>query len=152
VPDPVAPFNIGALVRDDPHSTFIPAVVNGNQFTIPGVPKDSYDLIFQAPGARPTHDITDARSLNFDQFILGRSNVVSPDPGTALGLSVSGLEAWDPNNDDLQLTAPGAGIGFGSFVGAGFSPQPSDTSLSASVDAPTFVNANGGGGLIDTSQ
>jgi hypothetical protein len=152
VPDPIAPFNVGALVRDDPHSTFIPAVVNGNQFTIPGVPNDSYDLVFQAPGANPTHDITDARSLNFDQFILGRSNVVSPDPGTTLALNVSGLEAWDPNNDDLQLTAPGAGIGFGSFVGAGFSPQAGDTSFSASVDDVTFVNGNGGGGLIDTSQ
>src|ERR1700740_3464014 len=30
VPDPIAPFNIGAVLRDDPHSTFIPAVVNGN--------------------------------------------------------------------------------------------------------------------------
>ena len=153
VPDPIAPFNIGAVLRDDPHSTFIPAVVNGNQFTIPGVPGDTYDLIFQAPGAAsPTHDITDERSLDFDQFILGRSNLVNPGPGTTLALNVSGLEAWDPANDDLQLTAPGAGIGFGSLVGAGFSPQPGDTSLSSSVDASTFVNANGGGGLIDTSQ
>jgi len=153
VPDPIAPFNVGALLRDDPHSTFIPAVVNGNEFTIPGVPQDAYDLVFQAPGAAaPTHDITDERSLDFDQFILGRSNVVSPGAGTTLALNVSGLEAWDPRNDDLQVTAPGAGLGFSSILSVGLSPPSGDTSFAASLDYGAYAGANGGGGLIDTSQ
>ena len=155
VPDPIAPFSVGALVRDrgTQELTRIDAVVNGNQFTIPGVSSDPYQLVFQAPGApNVTHDVTDERSISFDQFILGRSNLASPGPGTTLAVDVSGLDAWDPNVDDLQLTAPGAGVGFGSLVGAGFSPQTGDTSLVATVDHATFVNANGGGGLIDTSQ
>src|SRR5262249_16656286 len=153
VPDPIAPFGVGALVRDDPHPTFIPAVVNGNQFTIPGVPNEAYDLVFQAPGAPgPTHDITDERSLDFDQFVLGRANDVSPGNGTTLALDLSGLEAWDPNNDDLQITAPGAGLGFSSVLSVGLSPQAGSTSFAASVDYAAYTAANGGGGLIDTSQ
>ncbi|HZW89669.1 MAG TPA: hypothetical protein VFF12_11370 [Myxococcaceae bacterium] len=153
VPDPIAPFDVGALVRDDPHTTFIPAVVNGNQFTIPGVPNEAYDLVFQAPGAPgPTHDITDERSLDFDQFVLGRANVVSPGNGTTLALDLSGLEAWDPNNDDLQITAPGAGLGFSSVLNVGLAPQAGSTSFAASVDYASYTGANGGGGLIDTSQ
>src|SRR5262249_3887857 len=153
VPDPIAPFNVGALPVDDPHGTFIPAVVNGNQFTIPGVPRGPYELVFQSPGApNVTHDLTDARTIDFDQFILGRSNVVSPAAGTTLAVTVDGLDAWDPNNDDLQLTAPGAGVGFSSFLNVGLAPQPGDTSFAASVDYGAYVGANGGGGLIDASQ
>src|SRR5262245_27233409 len=74
VPDPIAPFNVGALIRDDSHSTVIPAVVNGNQFTIPGVPSGPYELVFQSPGApNVTYDVTDERTISFDQFILGRA-------------------------------------------------------------------------------
>jgi hypothetical protein len=106
--------------------------INGT-FLIPGVESTPYLLQFGAT----YHLWTSRRTLDLSRAELGRPDVQLEPDGTQLSMQISGLSAWQLN-DDVQFTSANAGLGYFSYASCASTSLPGpvegDTTFLTSID------------------
>lgn len=113
-------------------------------------------VFWDAPPGQPyvlrlgsRHFVSDAGTVDLSERVMGRPDLVTPSPGTALRTQLNCLASWD-TADEVELTALGAGLaGLDLSTLPGWTPPAAGTGQLTTSESWTTAATPG---LIQTTQ
>jgi hypothetical protein len=103
---------VAALVGDGSGGwiTYPGTLAADGGFSIPGVPTGTYLLVVVGGDGLIHVAETSSSTVDLGWDVLGRPDVVPAASPTAVTISTSGLPAWDPSGDRIELTSGDADV------------------------------------------
>jgi hypothetical protein len=124
-------------------NTYAGTFTASGSFSIPNVPAGTYLLSFTDGSGVHTLVETASSTVDLGYDVLGRSDATRPAASTPVTLDVSGLTAWDPSGDQVQITSSNADAWDVPIRGAQLAPLATATPVPGIVD-DWFASASGG--------